>query len=128
MMLSYDHARQKVIEVARARRRAPATELAELGQAFDRVLAHRVIADRDYPPFDRSPRDGFAVRAQDVGARSGTLAIIGEIKAADTFTGVIRPGQCVQIITGAAVPPGADPVLIRGVPKPPKTIRLNDGR
>ena len=120
-MLSYDHARQKVIEVARARRRAPATELAELGQAFDRVLAHRVIADRDYPPFDRSTRDGFAVRAQDVGARSGTLEIIGEIKAGDTFTGVIGPGQCVQIMTGAAVPPGADAVVMIEHTKPSKT-------
>src|SRR6266852_4047538 len=120
-MLSYDHARQNVIEVTRARRSAPATEVAELGQAFDRVLAHRVIADRDYPPFDRSTRDGFAVRAQDVGARSGTLEIIGEIKAGDTFTGVIGPGQCVQIMTGAAVPPGADAVVMIEHTKPSKT-------
>jgi molybdopterin molybdotransferase len=62
-MLPYAEARQKVIEVAGALRRQPRRESIEIEQAFGRVLASEVRADRDYPPFNRSTRDGFAVRA-----------------------------------------------------------------
>ena len=111
-MLSYDQARQKVIEVVGASRRLPTRERVEIGQAYGRVLAERVAADRDYPPFDRATRDGFALRARDIAAHAGALEIIGEIKAGDTFAGSVGPGQCAQIMTGAAVPPGADAVVM----------------
>src|SRR5712692_8869444 len=111
-MLSYDQARQKVIEVVGAGRRALECEVVTLNQAFGRVLAEPIVADRDYPPFDRATRDGFAVRAGEVAGRAGALEIIGEIKAGDTFTGSIGPGQCAQIMTGAAVPPDADAVVM----------------
>ena len=111
-MLSYEQAREKVIEVVAERRGVPAREVVELGEAFSRVLADAVVADRDYPPFDRATRDGFAVRSRDLAAGAATLEIIGEIKAGDIFTGTIGPGQCVQIMTGAAVPPGADAVVM----------------
>ncbi len=120
-MLSYEQARRKVIEVAGARRPLPARELVELDQAYGRVLAGQVLADRDYPPFDRATRDGFAVRSPDVPAGAGTLQIIGEIKAGDTFTGTVGPGQCAQIMTGAAVPPGADAVVMIEHTRPSKS-------
>jgi molybdopterin molybdotransferase len=111
-MLSFDQARQKVIEVVGARRGVPAREGVTLTEAFGRVLAEPVVADRDYPPFDRSTRDGFALRAADAAAPGRTLEVIGEIKAGDAFNGVIGPGQCAQIMTGAAVPRGADAVVM----------------
>ena len=111
-MLTYEEARQKVIEVVRARRRLTPTERADLSEAFGRVLAEQIRADRDYPPFDRSTRDGFAVRAQDASAPGAALEVIGEIKAGDAFAGRIGPGQCAQIMTGAAVPAGADAVVM----------------
>ena len=111
-MLTYEEARQRVIEVVRARRRWPSAERADLSQAFGRVLAEEIRADRDYPPFDRSTRDGFAVRAQDAGLLGAALELIGEIKAGDAFRGRIGPGQCAQIMTGAAVPAGADAVMM----------------
>jgi molybdopterin molybdotransferase len=110
-MLSFEQAREKVIAAVRGLRGPLAAETVELSHACGRVLAQPVVADRDYPPFDRSIRDGFALRADD--ALSGaTLRCIGEIKAGSSFDGVVGPGECVQIMTGAAVPAGADAVVM----------------
>ncbi len=124
-MLSYEEARKKVIEVVASRCGIPPSEVAPVGQVMNRVLAEPVVADRDYPPFDRSTRDGFALRARDVQAPGGALEIIGQIKAGDCFSGTLAPGQCVQIMTGAGVPRGADAVVMlehtKSSSKGPKT-------
>ena len=70
-MLSFEAARAKVIEVIAARSViSPETEIIDIveepARALGRVLAEDVIADRNYPPFDRSTRDGYALRAADV--------------------------------------------------------------
>ena len=110
-MLSYEQAREKVIASVRALRGPLATETVELSRACGRVLAQPITADRDYPPFDRSIRDGFALRADDA-VPGATLRCIGEIKAGSGFDGVVGPGECVQIMTGASVPAGADAVVM----------------
>lgn len=120
-MLSYTEAREKVIEVVTARRKLPRREVAEVGRALGRILAAEIVADRDYPPFDRATRDGFAVRAADLAAGASTLEIIGEIRAGGAFTGTLGAGQCVQIMTGAGVPPGADAVVMIEHTRPSKT-------
>lgn len=79
--------------------------------ALGLVLAQEVKTDREYPPFDRSTRDGYAVRSREVQA-GARLQCAGEIKAGDTVTQALTPGTCVQIMTGAAVPPGADAVVM----------------
>ena len=106
MLLSYTAARQKVIEIAHGQRHQPVRETVDLPRACGRVLSDSVVADRDYPPFDRSTRDGFAVRAADVAAPNVTLRRVGEVKAGDDFDGSVESGECVQIMTGAAVPAG----------------------
>lgn len=114
-MFSFAEARQKVIEVTSAlvSRNARPTETAEIDAALGRVLAREVLADRDYPPFHRSTRDGFAVRLADLPNLPATLHLAGEIKAGDTWAGgALSAGACVQIMTGAAVPPGADAVVM----------------
>ncbi len=120
-MLSFIEARLRVIEVVGARPKLPQGERIEVGQGLGRVLAEQVVADRDYPPFDRATRDGFAVRARDLSAPPATLEIIGEIKAGDTFAGTVGAGQCVEIMTGAGVPPGADAVVMIEHTKPSKS-------
>ncbi len=110
-MLSFTEARQKVIAVAEAMRREPARETADIGGTCGRILAEAIVTDRDYPPFDRSTRDGIAVRASDA-TPGATLHSIGEIKAGSGFDRVVGPGECVQIMTGAAVPAGADAVVM----------------
>jgi len=75
------------------------------------VLAQEVKADRDYPPFNRSTRDGYAVRAAEA-TTGAKLRCVGEIKAGDAVTQTMAPGTCVQIMTGAAVPTSADAVVM----------------
>ncbi len=77
--------------------------------AAERVLAEHVSADRDYPPFDRSARDGFAVRAADV---PGELTVTGEVRAGELFDGEVSSGSTVEIMTGAPLPRGADAVVM----------------
>lgn len=85
------------------------TETVALAEAAGRVLAEKITADRDYPPFPRSARDGFALRAADL---PGELRLIGEVRAGEAFTGPVAAGQAVEIMTGAPVPDGADAVVM----------------
>jgi molybdopterin molybdotransferase len=111
-MLSYSDARQKVIEVAETIRRPLLRETIEIEQAFGRILAAPILADRDYPPFNRSTRDGFAVHAADVVAPGARLECVGELRAGGVFEGALGAGQCVEIMTGAGMPAGADAVVM----------------
>jgi molybdopterin molybdotransferase len=120
-VLSYEAARAKIIEVLRARSATPSTESIEfspcppndLSRALGRVLAEDISADRNYPPFDRATRDGFAVRAADVAQAGAKLTVIGESRAGVAFDGAVSAGQCVSIMTGATVPRGADAVVMQ---------------
>jgi molybdopterin molybdotransferase len=111
-MLSFEDARKKVIDVVSSLRRVPAAETIQLENALGRVLAEEITADRDYPPFDRATRDGFAVRASDCSKPGAKLRVIGEVQAGGSFTRAVGAGECVQIMTGAAVPRGADAVVM----------------
>ncbi len=124
-MLSYTDARQKVIEVAGSiPRQLPRTHV-EIEQAFGRILAGAVLADRDYPPFDRSTRDGFAVRSSDAQVAGARLECVGELRAGGRLDAAVLPGQCVEIMTGAAVPAGADAVaMIEFIKREGQTITL----
>ncbi|HKM84061.1 MAG TPA: gephyrin-like molybdotransferase Glp [Candidatus Acidoferrum sp.] len=110
-MLRYDEARQIVIAQAGSRPRSVTTSKLDVGEALGYVLAEEIRTDREYPPFDRSTRDGFAVRASEAAA-GAKLRRAGEVKAGDNVTLPLAAGNCVQIMTGAAVPPGADAVVM----------------
>jgi molybdopterin molybdotransferase len=84
-------------------------------QGLGRVLAEPIIADRDFPPFPRATRDGFAVHARDLhDLKNGviTLRVVGQVKAGDSYDLPVAPGEAVEIMTGAAVPAGADTVVM----------------
>lgn len=117
-MLHYMEARQKVIATVAARVQRPEGESVPLGASLGRVLAEEACADRDYPPFDRSTRDGFALRAADVAHAPATLKLVGEVRAGESFAGTVGPEECVQIMTGAPVPEGADAVVMVEHTKP----------
>src|SRR5579864_990025 len=125
-MLSYSDARQKVIEVAGSLPRPMQLTRVEIEQAFGRILAGPVHADRDYPPFDRSTRDGFAVRAADAQAPGARLECVGELRAGGHIELTVLAGQCVEIMTGAAIPRGADAVvMIEHITRDGQTIMLD---
>jgi len=119
-MVSFEDARAKVIDVIGERTGAPAkiaaTETIDISSeptaALGRVLAEDILADRNYPPFNRSIRDGFALRATDA-APGARLRLVGESRAGVAFDGAVSEGECVRILTGAPLPKGANAVLMQ---------------
>jgi molybdopterin molybdotransferase len=110
-MLTYEQARRTVIDHVQENKAPRATVSLTVWDALGYVLAQEVKTDREYPPFDRSTRDGYAVRAADA-TTGAQLRCASEIKAGDTVTAPLAAGTCVQIMTGAAVPAGADAVVM----------------
>jgi molybdopterin molybdotransferase len=80
-----------------------------LAEAPGRVLAADVVSDIDMPPFDKSAMDGFACRSADLG---GSLRIVETVAAGSLPEKEIHEGECARIMTGAAVPRGADMVIM----------------
>lgn len=107
--LTFLDARATVLREVRAAAILPAVEKVPLEACAGRVLAQDIPADRDYPPFDRSVRDGFAVRSADM---PGRARAIGEVRAGERFAGSVNAGEAVEIMTGAPVPSGADAVVM----------------
>ena len=117
MSLSLPEARAAVFrEVASLVAALRRTEAVALDEAAGRVLGAEVLADRDQPPFDRSTRDGFAVRAADVAGaspeRPAVVRRVGEVAAGAAFAGRVDGGCAVEIMTGAPLPPGTDAVVM----------------
>lgn len=104
--LTFLEARALVLNEVRGR---AAMESCPLEQCPGRVLAEDIPTDRDYPPFNRATRDGFAVRAADL---PGQLRVVGEARAGRPFAGVVNSGEAVEIMTGAPVPEGAEAVVM----------------
>lgn len=111
-VLKFQQARQTVIEQVGPCRPRLAPEQVALAECLGRVLAEAVFADRDFPPFPRSTRDGFAVRSADLRRLPARLRRIGEARAGGAFSGVVGPMECVEIMTGAPLPEGADAVVM----------------
>jgi molybdenum cofactor synthesis domain-containing protein len=119
-MTDLEDAQQLVLEACPP---LPAEEI-EFTDALGRVLAADVRATEDVPPFANSAVDGYAVRAADVATAPVELTVVGELAAgAAPFEGELGPGQAVRIMTGAAVPAGADAIAMVE-----DSERLGDGR
>jgi molybdopterin molybdotransferase len=113
-ILSFEDARH-VVELHAAQVSSPATESVPILKSRGRVLAEPLIADRDFPPFPRATRDGYAVRAADVATVPVTLTVIGEIRAGASDSEIPRAvgaGEAVSIMTGAPAPAGSDAVVM----------------
>jgi molybdopterin molybdotransferase len=111
-----------VLSVAQARQRIldsvglplPSEDVPLL-DAHDRVLGEEVRAVADVPHFDNSAMDGFAVRAEDVAAAGESspvaLPVSGEVRAGFAPPHALAPGSAIRIMTGAAIPAGANAVV-----------------
>jgi molybdopterin molybdotransferase len=112
-ILSFEQARH-VVEEHAAALRPSGKELLELLDSAGRILAEPVLADRNFPPFPRATRDGYAVRAADLATLPATLEVIGEVKAGVSVDAAfkIESGKAAAIMTGAPAPPGSDAVVM----------------
>jgi molybdopterin molybdotransferase len=92
------------------------TETIPLAHTYGRILAEPIIAKHDVPSFNRSPYDGFAVRAADTTGASGEnrikFTVIGEIGAGHVAERGINRGEAYRIMTGAPIPDNADAVVM----------------
>jgi molybdopterin molybdotransferase len=113
-VLSFEDAR-RVVETHAKRLQPGRSERVSLLEATGRVLAEALHADRDFPPFPRAARDGYAVRAVDLARLPATLNVIAEIKAGAASEDIpvnLAAGEAVAIMTGAPAPAGADAVVM----------------
>ena len=91
------------------------TERVALPDALGRVLAERVAAPTELPPWDNAAMDGYAVRAADVARASEgapvALPVLETVAAGDLPTRRVEAGTATRIMTGAPMPDGADSVV-----------------
>ncbi|MED1089774.1 gephyrin-like molybdotransferase Glp [Bacillus paramycoides] len=91
-------------------------EEVSITESYGRVLGEDVVSDHDVPHFDRSPYDGFAIRAEDTKEASQEhpveFEVIGEIGAGSVFTEEVEAFQAVRIMTGAAIPEDCNAVIM----------------
>jgi molybdopterin molybdotransferase len=108
--LSVEAARTAIL--SKAQRLHQAEEVA-LSEALGRTLATDLEALLTLPPTAVSAMDGYAVRSADFGEPTVALKLVGESAAGHGFAGVLLPGECTRIFTGAPVPQGADSILVQ---------------
>jgi len=121
---SYAEAAAMVAACARELGPQAVSERIELEHALGRVLAASLGTDCDQPPFPRSTRDGFACRAAEANTHK-QLKVAGAIHAGQPPAGPLPPQSAWEIMTGAAVPEGADAVaMIEHVERTFDAIRL----
>ena len=114
VVITFEQAFSLVREKLTAARAHPSVESLPLELVRGRVLAEDLAADRDYPPFHRSTRDGYAVCSAEVVAAPVWLNCVGETRAGRPYDGDLRGRArcCVQIMTGAPLPEGTDAVVM----------------
>jgi molybdopterin molybdotransferase len=87
-------------------------EEVDIDNAFNRTLAEDIYADRDYPPFNRSAMDGYALKSGDINDKMiNEFEVIENLFAGNVSNQKIAIGQCIKIMTGAPVPSTADAVI-----------------
>lgn len=107
-LIGFDEAFKKVIE----RIRDYGTEEVTLKKAHGRILAEDIVADRDFPPFDRATKDGIAILYEAFEQGRREFEISG-VAAAGTPVQVLNdPVNCLEIMTGATVPYDSDTVVM----------------
>jgi molybdopterin molybdotransferase len=141
-MLTVTEARERILSQVRT----TTTESTALRGATGRALAVDIAADGDYPPFDNSAVDGFALNTSAPAAGDGggsesdgglsiTFSVVADIPAGSAPTISLQPGQAARIMTGAQIPQGADCVVPveatdfndrNAGTAPPKTITLTN--
>jgi molybdopterin molybdotransferase len=116
-MLSVNQAEQQILDQTQPLDPERNTEWLELSQVCGRILAKSIASRLDFPHWDNSAMDGYAVRYEDVrdcaSDRPVTLEIMEEIPAGYQPQHRLQPGQAARILTGSVMPAGADTVVMQ---------------
>jgi molybdopterin molybdotransferase len=123
--------------IARLVPRVQAVEMLPIRSALGRVLARDIVSPINVPAHDNSAMDGYALRGAELSADAETvLQSTGTGFAGQQFDGIVKPGQCLRIMTGAVMPAGLDTVVPQEFVKvegdsvriPPRVVRTGDNR
>ncbi|MFQ5454787.1 MAG: gephyrin-like molybdotransferase Glp [Nitrospirota bacterium] len=110
-MISVDNALQIILDNIRI----SGLEKIDIVHSLDRVLGEDIYSDTDYPLWDNSAMDGYAVRWEDIkdvsNNKSIELRLVGEISAGKISNREVKKRECIKIMTGAPMPPKADTVV-----------------
>lgn len=94
----------------------PQCEKINVSEAYGRILYEDVYSRIDFPPFDKALKDGFAILSEDSFGASeespNTLEVIDFLEAGSTTDKKVEKGKCIEISTGAAMPEGAEAVVM----------------
>jgi molybdopterin molybdotransferase len=107
-MITFDEALQKVL----GRSQNYGDELVELTKSHGRILAETIVADRDFPPFDRSTKDGIAIRFDAFNGQNQTFKIAGVAQAGSPQLVLDDTASCIEVMTGAIIPKNTDTVVM----------------
>ena len=104
-------------------------EFIDLRNALGRILATNILSPANVPNYDNSAMDGYAFNADNINPNASTkLTIVGTVFAGKAFDGELLTGECVRIMTGGAIPKGADTVIMQErVSCEDDSIQFNEG-
>ena len=116
-MLSVKEAEDIILNLVQVLDPVRDSEIVSLANAQGRILAQSVSGKLDFPHWDNSAMDGYAVSYEDVkdcnAENPAVLEVVTEIACGDRPTTDIKPGQAARIFTGAMLPNGADTIVIQ---------------
>lgn len=117
LMLSVQQAEALILDLVQPLDPEREVDVVDLRSASGRILAQAVTSSLDFPHWDNSAMDGYAVRFEDVqhchAEQPAVLTIVEEIPAGYQPQKTIQPGQTARILTGSMMPPGADTVVMQ---------------
>ncbi len=92
------------------------SQRADIRLSLGAILAEDVISPINVPAYNNSAMDGYAIHSRDL-TSNGTqrFTVIANVLAGHPFQGTLKPGECVQIMTGAELPAALDTVVIREI-------------
>jgi molybdopterin molybdotransferase len=106
-MITVEQAEQLILENTRDF----GAEIVLFDEALGRVLAETIKADRDLPAFNRVTMDGIAINYQSIESGITTFNITATQAAGDNPVNISEPNECIEIMTGAALPESVDTVI-----------------
>ncbi|MBO0323222.1 molybdopterin molybdotransferase MoeA [Muricauda sp. CAU 1633] len=107
-MITFDEALQNVLENSQNY----GDESVELINSHGRILAETIVADRDFPPFDRSTKDGIAIRFDALNSQNKSFKVSGIAQAGSPQLVLDEKESCIEVMTGAIIPQNADTVVM----------------
>ncbi len=106
-MITVEQAEQLILENTT---KIPVEKVA-ISDALGRILAEDLCADRDFPPFNRVTMDGIAIRHEQLSNKQISFLIEATAAAGNSEKTLQNPENCIEVMTGAMIPLGADAVI-----------------